>query len=281
MRSLWKGYITFSLVSIPVRIYSAIEAEETVHFNQLHKEDLGRIGYEKKCKKCGKIVSNDDIVKGYELHKDEYVVVEPDDLAKLKIEGTRALEIEGFIDGEEVNPMFYDTPYFLGPDGKVGHQAFSLLNETLKKTNKIAVGKIVMREREDMVLIAAQEHGLVLYKIRYPKEIRKMEEVPDLKYIEPKKDELKLAETLVDQMSKSIDDIEIKDRYHEAVKELINAKAQGKEIKAPQREYKPVHDIMAALKQSLEKAKAEKVPMTKAKGKKPAKTTRTRKQKSA
>jgi DNA end-binding protein Ku len=281
MRSLWKGYITFSLVSIPIRIYSAIEAEETVHFHQLHKKDLGRIAYEKKCKKCGEIVSNDEIVKGYEYNKDNYVILQPEDFDKVKLESTRALEIEGFINGDEVNPMYYDTPYYLGPDGKIGTHAFSLLIETLKTTNKVAVARVVMREREDMVLIAAEDKGLILYKIRYPKEIRNIEDVPDLHYIEPKKDELKLATTLVDQMSKSIDDIELTDRYQDALKDMIHAKIEGKEIKVPKKEVKPVTDIMSALKQSLEKAKAQKVPMTKAKGKKSEKPVRQRKKKTA
>lgn len=281
MRSLWKGFITFSLVSIPIRIYSAIETSETVRFHQLHKEDLGRISYEKKCKKCGKSVPAEDILKGYEYKKDEYIVLEPEDFEKIKLESTRALEIVGFINGSDLNPMYYDTPYFLGPDGKIGYQSFSLLNDTLKQTGKIAVGRIIMREREDMVLISPVDHGLVLYKIRYPHELRKIEEVPDLHYIEPKKEELKLAGTLVEQMTKDLSEIDIKDRYQDALKELIEAKLEGKEISAPKRDIKPVKDIMAALKESLEKAKDQKVPMTKAKGKKETKTTKIRKKKSA
>lgn len=138
-----------------------------------------------------------------------------------------------------------------------------------------------MREREDMVLISPVDHGLVLYKIRYPHELRKIEEVPDLHYIEPKKEELKLAGTLVEQMTKDLSEIDIKDRYQDALKELIEAKLEGKEISAPKRDIKPVKDIMAALKESLEKAKDQKVPMTKAKGKKETKTTKIRKKKSA
>src|SRR2546430_3685322 len=119
MRSIWKGHIQFSLVTIPIRIYNAVDTEETIRFNQLHKEDNGAVGYEKKCKKCGKSLSNEEIVKGYQFEPEQYVIVSPEDLEKIKLKSTRVIEIAGFIDAHEVDPSLYDAPYFAGPDGPV------------------------------------------------------------------------------------------------------------------------------------------------------------------
>src|SRR5258706_13250384 len=117
MRSIWKGYIRFSLVTIPIRIYNAVNTEETIRFNQLHKEDHGAIGYEKKCKKCGKTLTGEEIVKGYEFEPEQYVIVSPDDFAKIKLQSTKVIEIEGFIDAAEVHPPLYEAPYLAGADG--------------------------------------------------------------------------------------------------------------------------------------------------------------------
>jgi DNA end-binding protein Ku len=119
MRSLWKGHIRFSLVTIPIRIYNAVDTEETIRFNQLHKEDNGPVGYEKKCKKCNKSLTNEEIVKGYQFEPEQYVIVSPDDLAKIKLKSTKVIEIEGFIDAKEVHPSLYEAPYLAGPDGPV------------------------------------------------------------------------------------------------------------------------------------------------------------------
>ena len=119
MRSIWKGHIRFSLVTIPVRIYNAVDTEETIRFNQLHKEDNGAVGYEKKCKKCGKTLTAEEIVKGYEFEPEQYVIVSADDFAKIKLESTKVIEIEGFIDAAEVHPSLYEAPYLAGPDGAV------------------------------------------------------------------------------------------------------------------------------------------------------------------
>jgi DNA end-binding protein Ku len=285
MRAIWKGHIRFSLVTIPIRIYSATNTEESIQFNQLHKEDMGRVGYEKKCKKCGKVLSMTDIIKGFEYQKDNYVVIENTDLDKVKLPSTRIIEIEGFIDQSEVHPSLYESPYYLGPDGDVASKAYSLLTETLKQTNKLAVGRVVLRDREDVVLIHPQEKGMVLYKIRYPAEVRDINEVPMISNGKPDKDQLKLANTLVDSMKTSLDKIELKDRYKGALRELISAKIEGKEIVTPEIEVAPVIDLMAALKNSISKAKDQKMPMEKAKGtkkEKPAeKQTKTRKQKQA
>src|SRR6266699_2483983 len=115
MRSIWKGHIQFSLVTIPIRIYNAVDTEETIRFNQLHKEDNGAVGYEKKCKKCGKTLTTEEIVKGYQFEPEQYVIVSPEDLAKIKLKSTKVIEIAGFIDASEIHPTLYESPYFAGP----------------------------------------------------------------------------------------------------------------------------------------------------------------------
>lgn len=284
MRAIWKGHIRFSLVTIPIQIFSAINTTESISFNQLHKTDHGRIGYEKKCKKCGKTVGMDEIIKGFEYSADQYVIIEQEDLSKIKLKSTKIIEIEGFVNSSEIHPMMYEVPYFIGPDGDVAAKAYALLRSTLSETGKMGIGKVVIRDREDIVMISPFENGLVMYKLRYPQELRKISDVPLMDGVTADKEQLKLAHTLVDSMSTSIKDIEIKDRYKEAVRELVQAKVEGKEIVLAKEEVQPVTDIMTALKQSLEMAKKEKLPMEKAKGqKKKAETTakKIRKQKQA
>lgn len=127
MRSMWRGTIRFSLVSIPVKIYSAIETSEKIQFNQLHRDDFGAIGYDKRCKKCNEVVTNDQITKGYQYEPDRYAIVEPDDLAKIKIKTTKAVDIVGFVAREEIPTTFYDAPYFAGPDGPISENPYALL----------------------------------------------------------------------------------------------------------------------------------------------------------
>ena len=275
MRSIWKGHIRFSLVTIPIRIYNAIETSETISFKQLHKEDNGPIGYDKRCRKCNKIVKMEDIVKGYQYEPDQFVIIDPEDLDKLKLKSTKVIEIEGFVDADEVPATLYDSPYYAGPDGDVAAKTFALLIATLKESGKLGIGKVVLRDRESVVLLAPEENGLLLYKLRYPNEIRKISEVPKLDGVKADKKELELAKTLVDSMTKKFDDIELKDTYKDAVKDLIQAKIEGKEIVTVEEEEKPVVDIMTALKQSIDNA--SKKPMKKATGEKPAAKTKTAK----
>ena len=268
MRSIWKGHIRFSLVTIPIRIYNAVDTDETIRFNQLHKEDNGPVGYEKKCKKCGKTLTNDEIVKGYQFEPEQYVIVSPDDLGKIKLKSTKVIEIEGFIDAAEVHPSLYEAPYLAGPDGPVAAKTYSLLSKALATSGKVAVGKVVLRDREEIVTIAPVDNGLMLYKLRQPAEIRKMENVPQIENKDVNKDELKLSISLVESMASTLKEIDVTDHYRDALRELIDAKIAGKEIVGVPDEEKPVVDIMAALKQSIEQTKSKKKPMEKAKGEK-------------
>ena len=268
MRSIWKGHIRFSLVTIPIRIYNAVDTEETIRFNQLHKEDNGAVGYEKKCKKCGKTLTADEIVKGYQFEPEQYVVVSAEDLEKIKLKSTKVIEIEGFIDATEVHATLYDSPYFAGPDGPVAAKTYSLLTEALKASGKVGVGKVVLRDREEVVMIAPLDGGIVLYKLRSPNELRKMESVPQIEKKEVNKDELKLSISLVESMGSTLNELDLTDHYRDALREMIDAKVAGKQVVTVAEEEKPVIDIMTALKESIERTKAQKKPMEKAKGEK-------------
>ncbi len=268
MRAIWKGYIRFSLVTIPVRIYNAVDTEQSIKFNQLHREDNGLIGYDKRCKKCNKVVSAEEIVKGFQYEPEQYVIVEKEDLEKIKLKSTKIIEIEGFIDAEEIHPMLFEAPYYAGPDGLVAAKAYALLSQTLKETGKVGIGKVILRDREDVVLIAPHAGGLVLYKLRYPNEVRNIKDVPQMDGQQIDKEQLKLARNLVESMTASWKKLELKDQYHDALRELIEAKIAGKEVVTVAEEPKPVVDIMTALKQSIEQAKTQRKPMEKAVGQK-------------
>ncbi|MEW6304820.1 MAG: Ku protein [Verrucomicrobiota bacterium] len=268
MRSIWKGHIRFSLVTIPIRIYNAVDTEQTIRFNQLHKDDNGPVGYEKKCKKCGKTLTTEEIVKGYQFEPEQYVIVTPEDMEKIKLKSTKVIEIEGFIDASEVHPTLYESPYFAGPDGTVGVKTYALLAQALKASGKVGVGKVVLRDREEVVTIAPMDGGLVLYKLRQPEEVRKMDGVPQIEQKEVNKDELKLSISLVESMASTLKELDLKDRYRDALREMIEAKIAGREVVSVAEEEKPVVDIMTALKQSIERSKAQKKPMEKAKGEK-------------
>ena len=263
MRSIWKGHIRFLLVAIPIRVYNAIETSEKIQFNQLHREDYGPIGYDKRCKKCGQVVTNDQITKGYQYEPDRYAIVEPEDIAKVKIKTTKAVDIIGFVDRAEIPTTFYDAPYYAGPDGPVSEKPYALLREVMKQTGKVGIGKVVLRDREDLVAIFPMEDGLVLQKLHYPHELRKMEDVPDLEGTQKlNKNELKLATTLVAEMSTSLSEIDTVDNYHAALKTLIESKIKGNKVVEFEVEELPRLDIMSALKKSLQQSGRK--PMVKA-----------------
>ena len=263
MRAIWKGHIQFSLVTIPIRIYNAIDSGQTISFNLLSKEGHNPVSYEKKDKVTGETLRTEDIVKGYQYEPGQYVIIEPEDFDKVKLKSERIIEIQGFVDTKEVHPTLYETPYYVGPDGDMAAKTYGLLSQTLKETGRIAVGKVVLRDRETPVLITPHETGMVMYRLRYPQEMRSIREVPQLMEVKTDKEQLKLAKTLVDSMTTKFANIEMKDHYYDALKAIIDAKIQGKEVVSIEEEAPKVVDIMTALKASIDAAKK---PMEKAKG---------------
>jgi len=279
MRAIWKGHIQFSLVTIPIRIYNAIDSGQTISFNLLSKEGHNPVSYEKKDKVTGEALRTEDIVKGYQYEPGQYVIIDQEDFDKVKLKSERIIEIQGFVDTKEVHPTLYEAPYYIGPDGDMAAKTYGLLSQTLKETGRIAVGKVVLRDRETPVLITPHETGMVMYRLRFPQEVRSIREVPQLLEVKTDKEQLKLAKTLVDSMTTKFANIEMKDHYYDALKAIIDAKIQGKEIVSIEEEAPKVVDIMTALKASIDAAKK---PMEKAKGgaakkekaEKPAKTVR-------
>lgn len=261
MRSIWKGHIRFSLVTIPIQVFSAVEYKGNISFKQLHKKDNGSVGYDKVCRSCDEKVPKEDIVKGYEYEPDQFVIIESEDLQKIKLKSTRAIEIEAFVDASEVHPSRYEGVYYIGPEGEIANKTYVLFRETLKKSNKAGIGRIILRDREDVMMIVPYGDGLVMYKLRFPYEVRDIKKVPDLPAADDiDKDQLKLAETLVDSLSMSFDKVDFEDRYRDALMELVNSKVEGKEIvtMADEESAAPVVDIMSALKESIAKAKGKK-----------------------
>ena len=264
MRAIWKGHIQFSLVTIPVRVYNAIDTGQTISFNLLTREDHNPVSYEKKDKVTGKPLRNEDIVKGYQYEPGQYVIIEQEDLDKVKLKSEKVVVIEGFVKSEEVHHTLFETPYFIGPDGDIAAKTYGLLCHVLRESGKVGVGKVVLRDRETPVLIAPYEEGVLMYRLRYPNEVRSIKEVPQLLEVKADKEQMKLAKTLVDSMTVKFSQIEMKDHYYDALKAIIDAKVAGKEIVTVTEEEPKVVDIMTALKASIDAAK--KKPMEKAKG---------------
>ncbi len=263
MRAIWKGHIQFSLVTIPVRIYNAIDTGQTISFNLLTKEGHNPVSYEKKDKVTGKPLRAEDIVKGYQYEPGQYVIIDEEDFNKVKLKSEKVIEIEGFVQSAEVHPTLFETPYFIGPDGDIAAKTYGLLSQVLKESGKIGVGKVVLRDRETPVLLTPHEGGILMYRLRYPNEVRNINEVPQLMEVKTDKEQMKLANTLVDSMSVSFDKIEMKDHYYDKLKAIIDAKIAGKEVVMVTEEEPKVVDIMTALKASIE---AKKKPMEKAIG---------------
>jgi len=265
MRAIWKGHIRFSLVTIPVRIYNALDTAQTVSFNLLTREGHHPVAYEKKDKVTGKVLRNDEIVKGYQYAPGQFVIIEQDDLDRIKLKSTRIIEIQGFVQAEEVHPTLYETPYFIGPDGEVAAKTYGLLMAALKDTGRVGVGTVVLRDRETPVVIQPHDKGMVLYRLRYPAEVRNIQEVPQLVDIKADKEQLKLAKSLIDSMTVKFSSLVLEDHYTAELKKLIQAKVEGREIVTVEEAEPEVVDIMTALKESI--ARARQKPMEKARGK--------------
>ncbi|MEM0942099.1 MAG: Ku protein [Bacteroidota bacterium] len=265
MRAIWKGHIRFSMVTIPVRIYNAIDTAQKVQFNLLSKETNNPVKYEKRDKVTGDVLRQEDLVKGYQYEPGQFVIIEPQDFEKIKLKSTKIIEIEGFVDANEIHASLYDSPYFAGPDGDVASKTYALLSQALRESGKVGVGKVVLRDRENVVLLTPHDRGIMIYKLRYPNEVRNIKNVPNVRIEEEADDEqLKLANMLIQSMTKKFKKITLEDKYNDALRDMINDKIKGNEIVTFVEEEPEVVDIMTALKASIEQAKQEKKPMKKA-----------------
>ncbi len=258
-RPTWKGYLKISLVNIPIRVFPATDAAATVSFNQLHRECRTRIQQKRWCPSCQVEVPNTDIVKGYEFEKGKYVVMEEDDLAKVRSESTRVINIVQFADAKLIDPVYVERPYYLAPDGAVASEAFAVMREGM--AGKAAIGKLALYGREYLVAIQPRENGLVMYTLRHASEVRAMSAIDELKTVpvKIKPDEVRLARQVIGNFETEGDLTQYKDDYQTELRKLIDAKIAGEDIVTPAEEEAPkVVNLMEALRQSLDRVSADK-----------------------
>ncbi|MBV8846465.1 MAG: Ku protein [Bryobacterales bacterium] len=251
--TVWKGHLTFGLVSIPVRLYSAARGE-SISFNQLHKADNSRIRQVVYCAAEDKPIPRSEIVKGYEYEKDRYVVIEDEEVKKVAPATAKTMEIQEFVKADEVDPIYLETSYYLAPD-EAGEKAYALLFDALRKTGYYGVAKIAMHNREHVVILRPGKNGVLLHTMFYSHEIRKVDEFrTDLSLVKEK--ELAMATSLIEAMVAEFEPDKYKDDYRDNLLQMIEAKKKGQEVIAPPepKEAKVV-DIMEALKASLAMAK--------------------------
>jgi DNA end-binding protein Ku len=278
-RANWKGFLRLSLVTCPVALYPATSDTEKVSFNQINRKTGHRIKYAKVDADTGEEVANEDIMKGYKVDTDTYIEVSKEELDELALESTRTIEIDEFVPRTDIDSRYVIRPYYLVPDGKVGHDAFAVIRETIRELNKVAIGRVVLTNREHIIALEPLDNGLMGTLLRYPYEVRSEKEYfDDIQDVKITKDMLDLARHIVEQKSGAFEPEQFEDRYEQALIELINQKRNGLKIpaKAAPKSGGNVINLMDALKRSLANEKQaspaakESVKET-AKGKKPRK----------
>jgi DNA end-binding protein Ku len=258
-RPTWKGYLKVSLVTIPVKVFPATESAATIAFNQLHAECQTRIQMKKWCPHCEREVPNNEIVKGYEFEKGRYVVMEEDDIAKVRVESTRVIDLAQFADETEIDPIYVDRAYYLAPDGPMAAQSFAVMREGM--AGKAGIGKVALYGREYLVAVRPKKKGLVMYTLHHDAEIRGIDQIEELDDVpsKVKPEEMKLAKQVIGSFESELNLKDYTDEYKEGLKKIIEAKIAGKEIVAPEVEEPPkVVDLMEALRRSLNSVSAEK-----------------------
>jgi DNA end-binding protein Ku len=258
-RSTWKGYLKISLVNIPIKVFPATDSGATLSFNQLHGECQTRIQQKRWCPHCEREVPNTEIVKGFEFEKGRYVVMEEEDIDKVRVESTRVINLEKFTDDTAVDPIYLERPYYLAPDGAVARDAFAVIREGMK--GKIGIGKVALYGREYLIKVQPRERGLIMYTLRHANEIRSMDAIDELADVpeQVKPQEVALARQVMGTFEGELDFATYRDEYQEGLREIIDAKVSGREIVAPEVEAPPkVVNLMDALRRSLDSISATK-----------------------
>lgn len=253
MHALWTGSLSFGLITIPVTMYSASK-ERALDFSMLHKDDLGPISFKRICTKDGKEVPYEDIVKGFEYKEDKYVVLDKDDFKRASPEESERIDIEVFVNEVEIETKYYDKPYFLEP-GKGADKAYILLREALAQEKKVAVARMVFRQREDLVVVKPDDNLLILNQMRFVDEIRDQSEVKLPHKAEISRKEIGMAIELIEKMSGKFDPKDFKDTYTDKLEAIIKAKARGEKLKTIVKAERPQvesSDLVAQLRASLE-----------------------------
>jgi len=261
-RAYWKGYLKLSLVSCPIAIFPATSEREKISFHQLNKKTGHRIRYQKVDADSGAEVPADQIVKGYEVSKGEYIELEPEELEAVAIESKRMIEIDTFVPRDEIDDLYLNNPYYVVPDGEVGQQAFAVIREAIRKEGMVALGKVVFTSREHVMLLEPRGKGLVGVTLRFPYEVRKEEDYfDDVADEKVPKDMLELATHIVETKKSHFQPEKFDDRYEEALKDLLDKKQHGKKIERPtERAPAKVINLMDALRRSVEGGRAPKRP---------------------
>jgi len=249
--SVWKGYLTFGLISIPIRLFSAARGER-ISLNQLHSVCHSRIKMPLFCPTCDRKVERNEIVKGYEYEKDQYVLFDENELDKIEPESARSMEILEFVRLEEIDPLYYESSYYVTPEDE-GRKAYQLLLDAMEDSEYAAIAKITMHQREHIVVIRPRDNGMTLHTMFYTNEIRAVAEYGKrTPAAEPKEAEKKLATQLIESLAAKFEPEKYKDQYQESMKALIAAKQAGQEVaEVPHAKMAPVIDLMEALKKSI------------------------------
>jgi DNA end-binding protein Ku len=272
-RANWKGFLRLSLVTCPVALYPATSESEKISFNQLNRNTGHRIKYLKVDNDTGEEVANEDIVKGYQLDKETFIEVSKEELDELALESTRTIEIDEFVEKSDIDPRYLIRPYYLRPDGKVGHDAFAVIRETIREMNKVAIGRVVLTNREHIIALEPLDKGLVGTLLRYPYEVRSEDEYFDeIQDVKVTKDMLDLAKHIVNSKAGNFEPDKFEDHYETALIDLINQKRAGKTIRPKERpKGENVVDLMEALRRSVGGGAAPEAKAPKKAGKKPRK----------
>jgi DNA end-binding protein Ku len=264
-RPTWKGYLKVSLVNIPVKVYPATESSATISFNQLHSECQSRINYKKWCPKCEREITQAEIVKGYEFEKGRFVVIEDEDIAKVRTESTKVINLVQFAGDDAIDPMYVDRAYYLVPDGNMASDAYAVMRDGME--GKVGVGKVAIHGRESLVAVKPHKQGLVMYTLHHAAEIRTIEQIDELREVRGKVGpaEMKLAKQVIESFEGPLDLADYKDEYQEGLQKIIDAKIAGEEVVAPTEEAPPkVVDLIEALRRSLDQVSAGKKKTAKA-----------------
>jgi DNA end-binding protein Ku len=256
MRAIWKGAVSFGLVSIAVKLYSATE-EKDIRFHQVHRTDGGRIKYKRTCAIDGEEVTYDDIAKGYDIGGGEMVILSDEDFADLPLTSSRSIDVLEFVPADQIDPIMFAKAYYLEPEGQAA-KPYVLLRDALQDADRVAIVKVALRQREQLATLRVREDVLVLNTMLWPDEVRSVDFAFLDEDIETRPAELAMASSLIDSMAGSFKADEFTDNYREALQEVINAKIEGREVVQPEEaEEAPAAavDLMAALKASVERAK--------------------------